>query len=241
MVKNEPWRVEDLPDMFRRRMTTQDGKEFIVFVWPKERNDADYQAAAWEDELKELSGKIKDAGITHSMADETLIIAWIYRIIRSDGPPLLIMAAIAVLIFLALDFRSFKKTVLVAFPLFVGMLVFVASIYALGMDLNMFNLIVLPSIIGIGIDNAVHIYHRYQKHGPGSLVFVVRTTGMATLLASLTTCIGFGSSLISHHLGLKSLGTLAILGLSSTFVAAVVFFPCFLSLIERRYRVVGNK
>ncbi|MCP4605620.1 MAG: MMPL family transporter [Proteobacteria bacterium] len=234
MVRTEPWSVPELPETIRRRMTTLDNKEYIVFVWPRERHDADYQAAAWEDELAQLSKKLNASGITHSKADETVMVAWIYRLILKDGSPLLIMASIVVFIFLLLDFRNFKHTVLVAFPLSVGMMVFVGTIHVWGMDLNMFNLIVVPSVIGIGIDNAVHIYHRYRDQGPGSIVFVVRTTGMAALLASLTTGIGFGSSLISNHIGLKSLGILAIMGISSTFVAATVFFPCLLVLMEKR-------
>ncbi|MDJ0765578.1 MAG: MMPL family transporter [Myxococcota bacterium] len=236
MVQTEPWGLEDIPTSLRRRMTTRDGEGFIVYIWPNESNDADYKAAAWEDELTALSKKISAAGISHDMADETLIIAWIYRLILADGGPLLIMAIAVVFIFLLFDFRSIRQTAIAALPLGIGMGVFVAIMRAWDMELNMFNLIVVPSIIGIGIDNAVHIYHRYRDEGPGEILTVIRTTGMAALLASLTTGIGFGSSLISHNQGLKSLGMLAIWGIGSTFIAAVVFFPCALLLLERHGR-----
>lgn len=234
MVKTEPWTEAELPQTFTRRLTSENGKEYIVFLWPDEQNVADYQATAWEDELHLLSEKITAAGISHSMADETLIVAWIYRLIQKDGLPLLIVAAAVVLFFLAVDLRSFRHLLLVAFPLAIGMgtMLFVAVLS--GLELNMFNLIVIPSVIGIGIDNAVHIFHRYKTEGEGSVLLVLRTTGTAALLASVTTGIGFGSSLISHHLGLKSLGTLAVIGISATFVASTVFFPCLLSLLERR-------
>jgi hypothetical protein len=234
MVKTEPWHLDDIPDVFRRFLSTKDGAEQIVFAWPRERNDSDYQATAWEEELEILSTKIDDEKIAHSKADETLIIAWIYRLIKEDSLPLLTIAAIVVLILLALDFRNFRDTLLVAFPLLVGMGMLACVLYVWRLELNMFNLIVVPSLIGIGIDNAVHIYHRYKEEGPGSLTMVVRTTGMAALLASLTTAVGFGSSLISHHLGLKSLGTLAVIGIGATFLASTVFFPCVLSLLEKR-------
>jgi hypothetical protein len=234
MVKTEPWQIDEVPEVFRRYLSTKDGLQQIVFAWPKERNTADYQAVAWEEELELISERIDDQNIAHLKADETLIIAWVYRLIKDDSLPLLIVAAIVVLILLALDFRNFRDTLLVAFPLLVGMGVLVAVLYIWRMELNMFNLIIVPSLIGIGIDNAVHIYHRYQEEGPGSLVMVVRTTGMAALLASLTTGVGFGSSLISHHIGLKSLGALAVIGICATFLANTVFFPCLLSLLEKR-------
>jgi predicted RND superfamily exporter protein len=239
MVASEPWGLEQLPRVLRERFLTLDGEALLVLLWPAEHNYADWQAAAWEDELNLLSASLEREGIEHQLADETLIIAWVYRIIRSDGPRLMLLASFVVLCVLLLDFRSLRVAALVAFPLGVGMLSFVGLLGALGFELNMFNLIVLPSLIGIGIDNAVHIFHRYREEGPGSLAKVVRSTGVAALLASLTTAAGFGSSLVSHHVGLRSMGWLAILGIGSTFVAATLFFPAFLSLREavilRRY------
>ena len=236
MVRIVPWKAKDLPDTVLRRFTTLAGDKYITYVWPSERNDADYQAAAWEEELNELSSNLKDAGVKHNMADETLIVAWIYRLVRADGPPLLAVAAALVFLILLIDFRSFKRALLVAFPLSMGMMIFIGALHSMGMELNMFNMVVIPSIIGIGIDNAVHIYHRYLNEGPGSVALVVRTTGAATFLASLTTAVGFGSSMISHNVGLQTLGSTAVVGITATFIAAVVFFPAFLSLVERPTR-----
>ncbi len=234
MVKTVPWSFADLPEPLQRRFSTPDRSTLLAMVWPCEQNHADYHAAAWEDELEILSQRLRQRGIEHQKADETLMMAWVYRLIQADGPPLLMLAAVVVLVFLLLDFRHIGRTALVALPLAVGMLAFIGAIAAWGMELNMFNLIVVPSIIGIGIDNAVHIYHRYRAEGPGSVLLVIRRTGMAALLASLTTAAGFGSSLISHHYGLRTMGMLAIIGISATFLSATIFFPCLLSLLESR-------
>ncbi len=234
MVRTVPWTLDDLPDAFRQRFLTLDGDDLLVYVWPDEQNHADWQAANWEDELSLLSGWALEQGVEHEMADETLFIAWIYRMIQADGPPLLLLASVVVLGFLLLDFRSLWRVALVSSPLLVGMLCFVGAMHAWGAEINMFNIIVVPSVIGIGIDNAVHVYHRYRVEGPGSVDLVVRRTGLAAGLASLTTAVGFGSSLICHGAGLRSMGSLAIMGIASTFVAATVFFPCLLVLLEGR-------
>jgi predicted RND superfamily exporter protein len=233
MVQTDPWKLADLPPQIHRRFISLEGDEYLVFVWPRQRNDADYQAVAWESELDALAQRLDAAGIAHRMADETLIMAWIHRMIREDGVPLLAVAGIVVLFFLALDFRDPRRVALVFFPLATGMLAFAGAIRALGMELNMFNMVVLPSVVGIGIDNAVHIFHRYDAEGRGSVPLVIRNTGAAALLASLTTGVGFGSALISHHVGLGTLGLLAVVGIGVTFVADVLFFPCVLTLIER--------
>ena len=240
MVASEPWGLEDLPRAIAQRFVTPAGDALLVYVWPSEPSWADWQATAWEEELDLLSARLDAAGRPHQLADETLIIAWVYRIIQADGPRLLLLASMVVICFLLVDFRSLRVTALVAFPLGVGMLVFVGLLRATGMEINMFNLIVLPSLIGIGIDNAVHIFHRYREEGTGSLALVVRRTGVAAFLASVTTAVGFGSSLVSHHVGLRTMGWVAILGIGCTFVTATLFFPAFLSLREasilRRHR-----
>jgi predicted RND superfamily exporter protein len=234
MVKTEPWSIGEVPQVFRSHLMTKDALGYISYIWPRTPNDADYQATAWETEINRISDKLDAAGIVHENADETLILAWIYRLIQADGIPLLSLAAAVVLLLLALDFRSVRRTALVAFPLIVGMGLFACIVHLWKLELNMFNLIVVPSLIGIGIDNAVHIYHRYREEGVGSAAIVMRTTGVAALLASLTTAVGFGSSLVSHHLGLKSMGLLAIIGISATFIASTIFFPCLLTLLEKR-------
>jgi predicted RND superfamily exporter protein len=233
MVQTEPWEFADLPEQIKRRFATLDGKEYLVYLWPEERTDADYQAVAWEDELHGLAAQFDEQGLKHQIADGTLIMAWIHRLIKADGVRLLLVAAAVVLVFLLIDFRRPLRTLLVFSPLVVGMMAFAGAIRAFGIELNMFNMVVLPSIIGIGIDNAVHIYHRYEVEGPGSVPLVIRNTGAAAMLASLTTAVGFGSALISHHMGLRTMGMVAVIGIGATFVAAVLFFPIGLTLIER--------
>jgi len=232
MVKTEPWGPEDVPDEFLQRLTTLDRKDYLVLIWPDEHNVSDYQSLSWEAELDEIAGAIEKRDVKFSMADESIMSAWIYRLIVKDSPKMLMLATVVVLLFILLDFRRLRSLALVATALGVGMLGFMGAVHALDIELNMFNLIVIPCVIGIGVDNVVHIYHRYLTEGPGSVMFVVRRTGVAALLASLTTGAGFGSSLISHHLGLKSLGSLAIVGITATLLTATVFFPCLLAALE---------
>lgn len=234
MVKTQPWNQDDIPEIFKRRFLTVDeiNPRYIVYTWSKGPHDADYRAAQWESRLESVSAQLNDAGVAHDKADETLIISWVYRVVKADGAPLLVVAAAVVLLFLILDFRTPKDVMLLVIPLAVGMLVFVAMLKLLNIDFNMFNMVVIPSVIGIGIDNAVHILHRYKKEGAGSVLFVLKNTGAAALLASVTTAVGFGASIIAHNRGLQSLGYTAMLGIGVTFIAAVFLLPCILSLLE---------
>ena len=69
------------------------------------------------------------------------------------------------------------------------------------MKINHFNLVVLPAMIGIGIDNSVHLYQRYLEEGLGSLYFVLKKTGVVVLVTSLTSMAGFFGLAFSSHQG----------------------------------------
>jgi hypothetical protein len=232
MVKVVPWAIDELPDQIRRRFMTSGG-EYIVYLWPDRPNYNADQAMRWEDQLNRLEARLRARGISYSLAEETLILAWIHRLILEETPGLLAVAGLVVLMLLLLDFRRVRDALLVASPLVVGMFVFMGMLVVFDQPLNLFNIIVVPSIVGIGIDNSVHIYHRYGSLPRGSLSRVMLSTGIAALLASLTTAVGFGSSFVSHHAGLRSLGSVAVIGIAATFASASIFFPCLLAIIDR--------
>lgn len=64
------------------------------------------------------------------------------------------------------------------------------------------------------------------------MAFVLRRTGVAALLTTLTTAIGFGSGLLAHYAGLRSLATVAVLGIGFAMLAATVFLPCLIALVD---------
>jgi predicted RND superfamily exporter protein len=232
----EPWTVSDLPDVFRRRFLTTDGAGFVTYVWPQETVDTDIKAREWKKALEGLSDELTAKGVEHRWADESLLLAWIDELVRADGPRLLCWAAALVFAILLAHLRSLPRAILVATPLAVGMGLFSALIAASGTELNMYNMMILPSIVGIGIDNAIHIYHRYRTRGASSLESVMSRVGAGIAVASLTTAAGFGSLLVAHNAGLRSFGSLAVLGVLSTFLSAVVFFPALLSLLAMHAR-----
>ena len=92
----------------------------------------------------------------------------------------------------------------------------------------------LPAVLGIGNDAGVHIVHRYQEEGKGSLRRVLRSTGEHVAMGSLTTMVGFAGLLLSFHPGLESIGLLAVFGIGSTLVAALLFLPALLQWLENR-------
>jgi predicted RND superfamily exporter protein len=89
-------------------------------------------------------------------------------------------------------------------------------------------------VLGIGNDAGVHLVHRYREEGLGSIRRVLRSTGEHVTMGSLTTMIGFGGLLLSFHPGLRSIGELAVVGIGTTLLSAVLFLPALLQWLEDR-------
>ena len=83
----------------------------------------------------------------------------------------------------------------------------------------------VPLIIGVGIDNGVHIIHRWKLEGDLGMHVILRRTVRAILIASLTTMVGFGSLALASHRGMAGLGLLLLLGVGACLVTSTLVLP----------------
>jgi predicted RND superfamily exporter protein len=119
-------------------------------------------------------------------------------------------------------------------PLIFGAVWMVGLLKILGLQLTFVNVMGIPMIVGIGIDDGVHFMHRYRVEGKRSIKQVATSTGKAILITSLTTMAGFGSLLIAKYRGLGSLGILLALGVAACFITTILILPPLLGWIEKR-------
>ena len=98
--------------------------------------------------------------------------------------------------------------------------------------MNFLNFVVLPITFGIGVDYAVNIVQRYRQGG--SLEKVLRETGSAVALCSLTTVIGYASLMVADSQALAGFGLLAALGEVTCLFTALFVLPAWLARSEQR-------
>lgn len=166
-------------------------------------------------------------------ASPNLIIADLIRMAIREGKLAVILSLLVVFFIILLDVRSLKNTLLVMSPLLLGLTWMGGMMFVLGMKLNLFNMVVLPSVVGIGVDTGVHLHHRYRAEGPGSMYLVLKRTGPAVAVATITTIVGYTGLLIASHPGLASIGKLAIVGLSTTLLCALVILPALMQVTDK--------
>ena len=103
----------------------------------------------------------------------------------------------------------------------------------LGPEFNFLNIVAIPVLIGTTVDAGST--HLPAQRWPAVRVGLAET-GRAICGGLLTSAVGFGALLLADHPGLRSLGTLTILGFSLNLVVMLLGFPAFLLLIMRRAR-----
>lgn len=140
--------------------------------------------------------------------------------------------ALMVSLAVALDWRSVGFTLLTLQPPLAGGLLMYGVMALLSVDFNPANLIVLPLILGIGVDDGVHVLHDYRSQ-PGAYRMSASTMN-AIVLTSLTSMIGFGSMMLAAHRGLYSLGMVLVIGVGSCLFVSLVLLPALLTIMRRR-------
>ena len=155
-------------------------------------------------------------------------------LLQREAPWMILGTFVVVVALMLLNFWSLRWAGLALVPLVMGLLWMLLVMEIFGLKVNFYNMVVFPAILGIGNDAGVHMVHRYREEGSGALWTVLRSTGEHVTMGTLTTMVGFGGLLLSFHPGLTSMGTLAVLGLGTTLLAAVVFLPALWQWLEDR-------
>jgi uncharacterized protein len=228
------WLPEDLPDMFEARFIAHDGSDRIaLFVYPAGdiSSGADNNAAArrFTEDLESIDPEAAGQGISLYRHN-----AWIlHGFKRASG-----FSLVLVLMLLVLDFANIKKALFAIVPVLMGMGWMVGLFALFGLRLNVATIVVMPLVLGIGIDAGVHMMHRWEinsrAHGGRARVDeLIAGTGGAVILSSLTTMVGFAGLLLGRHLGMVQLGASMVIGIGCTLVASVVVLPALLILFDR--------
>lgn len=230
-----PIRLEDVPDYLKDMFTTRDGEiGTFVMIYPGVGLSDGRQSIAFANE----AGRIElDDGRVFYAGSTSIIAADMLQLMQKESPWMVGMVFILIVIIMLYYFRSFKWAMMALLPLTVGLLWMLLIMEILSMNLNFFNLVVLPAIIGIANDDGVHLVSRYRDKGRGSIISVLRSTGEHCVIGTLTTMVGFIGLLFSFHPGLRTIGELALIGVITTLLAALIFLPALAQWLEDTGRV----
>ncbi|NJN52537.1 MAG: MMPL family transporter [Gammaproteobacteria bacterium] len=143
----------------------------------------------------------------------------------------LMLAVIGIALILAVALRSVRDALLVLAPLTLAAVFTVAVAVLIDMPFNMANVLVLPLIFGLGVDNGIHVVDRFRRERDVSHL-MHSSTPRAVLLSTLTTVGAFAALMLSPHQGTASIGALLTIAIVWLLLFTVLVLPMLLSVVR---------
>jgi predicted exporter len=209
-------------------------RKLFTFVYPREGL---WRKSDLQNLTLDLHKAARESGLSSSeyrVAGWPVLTDHLKGLVWHDLGDSLALAGVAIAVVLLLALRNPLTAALASIPLLAGVVAMLGIMSLASLSFNYANFIVLPLIVGIGIDDGIHIVLRWREEPGQDLTAVVRQIGRAIVLTSLTTSIGFGSLISSHYPGLRSIGWVAGLGILTCLLAALILLPAVLAWWEQR-------
>jgi hypothetical protein len=124
---------------------------------------------------------------------------------------------------------SSEPYMLIITPVLLAALLTAGVTVLFDIPLNFANVIALPLLFGMGVDNGIHIVHRYRVTHAGGTGLMATSTAAAVFFGTLTTVFSFGNLAISPHVGMASMGQLLTIGMLLTMVTTLILLPAMLA------------
>lgn len=158
-----------------------------------------------------------------------------------------LVSSVLVCLIMYFLFRRFWGITIALFSIGLGMLLFMGLLGAWGRDLNAMAALYPVLMIIVGTSDVIHIMSKYiDELGKGkdrntAIRISIKEIGLATLLTSVTTAIGFGTLVTSRVAPIRDFGLNAAIGVLVAYFTVILFTTAVLSLFEKDQLIEDGK
>ena len=220
--KQTPITKEELPSDLKISYISFNGKEYLISVYGNKN--------IWKNLMKTNLIK-KVLSISHKATGNPVFLYKFMKFIISSGKQAAILAIILVAMTVFLSIRKISYSVITLFPLFIGSVLTFGFMGYMDIKLTYITILVIPMLIGIGIDDGAHIISSYLIHKE-HINSTIHRIGRAILLTTLTTAIAFGSLYFSKFEGYKQFGLALFFGISIMFIITITLIPSAIAILD---------
>ena len=207
--------------------------------------------ADYDDVLERTKEAIEHKGGTLTEMTITGTIAMQKAIQKTSMEQLILVfpIAIALVSFVLLYFhRSFKGVIIAFLPPAYALILTFGTLGVVNPALTLISVSVVALLMGLGVDYSIHLMNRFAEETSiddkiDRIEKILRSTGKAIMLSTITTMIGFGSLMISSMSPMVSFGFACTIGILYCFVSAIILVPCLVLILkfENKIHVSGWK
>jgi len=214
-----PVTAETLPQDLASRWVGPDGRHRVE-VLPAENLDEQVALARFVDQVHTV--------VPQATGSPVVILESGRAVVGAFQQAFVLAALLITLVLLAL-MRSPRSVALVLSPLLLAGLFTVAAMTLLDIPFNFANVIALPLLLGVGVDNGIHMVNRMRTAPPAGGNLLRTSTSRAVVTSAVVTVVSFGNLAFSSHQGMASMGALLSIGLGFTLICTLVVLPVMLA------------
>ncbi|MCF6170478.1 MAG: MMPL family transporter [Bacteroidales bacterium] len=156
--------------------------------------------------------------------DKRLVTSEFMRILNDNFNKLILVSLSLVFLILLLAYGRIELTILTMLPVVISWIWTVGIMGLFGISFNIFNVIILTFIFGLGIDYSIFVMRgllQNYKYGSGNF----STYKVSVLLSGITTLLGIGVLIFAKHPALRSIATMSIIGILTVIFITFSLLP----------------
>ncbi|MFA5922272.1 MAG: MMPL family transporter [Methylococcaceae bacterium] len=213
----------DLPADIKERWLSKEGLYRIQIFPKKDLNDLD-----------NLQQFISDVQLVAPETTDLPIIYWeSMKEVVGAFKKAITIALITIALLLYGIRRNFTDTLLVMTPLILAGLFTMASTVLTNTPINYANIIALPLLLGLGVDNGIHMVEKLHHSLSEEQNIYQSSTARAMFYGALTTASSFAGLAFSPHQGIASMGLIITMGIFWIMTCTFIVLPALSKLILR--------
>ncbi len=244
MTSAPPPAVADIPAAFKQHLIVND--RYFLYIFARDtdtlrRGVLDFAAQYREACSVAVPAQARcPAANFHTGISDLYVLDDILQTVMTDLlREILLIGFVIAIIVLSLT-RRFAGMMLILAPLVAGLLGLFAligishhfaSVWLF--EFNYINLLAIPILLGVGIDNGIYLYSHARELGLSQVNHIMISTGGSIFISNFTTAMVFLSLTISSHVGLASFGFITFVGMLCIFYAYRLLFPALARFFEK--------
>lgn len=215
--------LPEMPEAFRAAFESPAGR-YAIYVHPREDIWIPEHQERFVAHMQAIDPEVTGMPILGRFMVERSL-----RALRIAG----MLGALLLMFWVLFDFRQLWPAVLAMLPAFASLATMNALMRLVELPWNPLNVMALPVVLGIAVDDGVHIVHRFRRED-GDVGRTLDGTGHSIVLTTATSLAAFGVLAFSRHQGLSSFALALVLGVASALVFSVLLLPQLLQLVADR-------
>ena len=151
------------------------------------------------------------------------------KLLNHNLNQLVLISLLVVFVILLIAYGRIELTIITMIPIVISWIWTVGIMGLFGISFNIFNVIILTFIFGLGIDYSIFVMRgliQGYKYGLKDL----SSYKVSVLLSVLTTILGIGVLIFAKHPALRSIATMSIIGITTVVFITFTYCPWYFQL-----------